>query len=713
MDDEDRRLVFDIETLGLPWDGKLVCIGWKHVDPEQEMGPVSGVYRPTFGRADATAFDHDCWATLLEMLADPTLVKVTQTKYDARWLRLAGVPVAGPFHDTQVMAWRLNENTPLSLEYLVKRYLHKDMDKRLKRSAGALYFQTDAGAVVPFADAPYHEVAAYCMRDVEDTDELYLALRERLQSTAWWVHFTRKDVPFTEVLLDMECAGLPVNLADSETLRQELEPLVLQLASELAENAALPPAFNLNSGPQLAAYLFSKTFELTDRIALDEWEMGALKSCLTGEHDECEPFSESGYARHVQDYLPAGFTVTHVGREYVEGVWTLKGRGLPGGMLVPDGGRFSSSTPALLGNLQVLADSWVQELTRYRKATKVLTTYLRKFPPLAHEGRLYGQFNQTGTVTGRLSSSNPNLQNLPAHGELGPRVRALFQGDLIVGDYSQLEPRLMAHYSQDARLLKTYLNGLDIYQETAKGIFGGDISKDSPERSLCKTLILALGYGAGAKKLALILTVNGHPTTAYQAEQYLRSLRSLYHEFFQWREDTILRAKRLGYVTTIDGHMRRLSASFKDKMRNGHKGKGYGERQAVNAIIQGSAGDVVRTLMCNWWAALDRRHSEHLTLLAQVHDELVWESTVFDGTRYGRCGICDDIIMNGEGIYRGDEHALAGLANAGRLAGTTFNLTVPLVFEPHAGKSWLAAKEGLVLPEDLAEGDDDAFEEDE
>jgi DNA polymerase I-like protein with 3'-5' exonuclease and polymerase domains len=689
VDDGDRRLVFDIETLGLPWDGKLVCLGWKYANGS---GTVTGGVENMHPANPSTSFLH-------ELLADSTLVKVTQTKYDARWLRLLGVPVEGPFHDTQVMAWRLNENTPLSLEYLVKRYLHKDMDKRLKRSAGELYFQTDAGAVVPFADAPYHEVAAYCMRDVEDTDELYLALRERLQSTAWWAHFTRKDVPFTEVLLDMECAGLPVSLADSATLQAELEPLVVELSELLKTSGDLPQCFNLNSGPQLAAYLFSKTFELTDRLALDEWEMGALKECLSGGHEDCDI-----YVGHIVDLLPKGFTVSHVGRTHVDGVWTLKGRDLPGGMLVPNGDRFSSSTPALLGNLRVLADSWVQELTRYRKATKVLTTYLRKFPLLAHEGRLYGQFNQTGTVTGRLSSSSPNLQNLPAHGELGPRVRALFQGDLIVGDYSQLEPRLMAHYSQDARLLKTYLNGLDIYQETAKGIFGGDISKDSPERSLCKTLILALGYGAGAKKLALILTVNGHPTTAYEAEQYLRSLRSLYHEFFQWREDTILRAKRLGYVTTIDGHMRRLSASFKDKMRSGHKGKGYGERQAVNAIIQGSAGDVVRTLMCNWWVALDRRHSEHLTLLAQVHDELVWS---YDGD-LGVCWVCREGETFPEN--RG-HHTLLGLANAGRLAGTTFNLTVPLVFEPHAGESWLTAKEGLVLPEDLAEGDADTYNE--
>jgi len=354
-------------------------------------------------------------------------------------------------------------------------------------------------------------------------------------------------------------------------------------------------------------------------------------------------------------------------------VWTVKGRGLSPTPNSEKKNRPSTSSPLLL--VHCSHDTWVLDLIRWRKKEKVLNTYLSKFPVLSHEGRLYGRFNQTGTKTGRLSSSGPNLQNVPAHGDLGPRVRALFRGNLVVGDYSQLEPRLMAHFSGDPVLLDTYRTGKDIYLVTAEGIFGRKFEKDDPERQVCKTLILALGYGAGPDKLAQILTINGHPTDSETAVGYLRELGRLYRRFFDWKEAVVASVHDKGYVKTLAGRHRRLRRAFKD--RTNWRAIGYGERQAVNAIIQGSAGDIVRRAM------LRMADTTALNLLAQVHDELVWD---YDPADFGM-GPPDGMFLSQ--VKKACEEY------------TGFDLRVPLIFEPFVVNSW-AEKGGVTieLPDD-------------
>jgi len=666
----DTTLFIDIEDV----DDGLICVGYAFDD-----GPVRVVQR---AEGDLN---------LVLALGDPNVVKVSHSTYDAKKLRFYGFDVVGPFHDTQVMAYRLNENTPLTLEYVVKRYVHHEMDKRIRTSAGEPVFRCDDGREVHLRDAPYDQVERYNRADVEELRFLYRNLRTRLEESAWWDYFVSEDVPFTEVLLDVMCRGLPVDLEASERLREELEQFTESYQEELLEAAELPPTFNLNSGPQLSNYLFANVFELTDSLRLDPVEVECLKSCLAGEHEDCEWEGDElgpldARVRHITEFLPDGFTIDSVGRDLVHGRWTLRGRHLPQGILTPSGDRPSTSSPALLTNLEAAQDGWVRMLLSYRKAQKVLTTYLRPMPKRVRDGRVYGRFNQTGTVTGRLSSSDPNLQNIPAHGDLGPRVRELFRADddhiLVVGDYSQLEPRLMGHFSQDPVLLDTYRNERDIYLVTASGVFGGEYDKHSTERSICKTLILALGYGAGPAKLAQILTINGHPTTESTARGYLNELQSLYGVFFRWREAVIARAKRDGYVRTIGGAHRRLAAQFKQTT---WKARGYGERQAVNAIIQGSAGDVVRRAMVR----IAHPEFRPLVLLGQVHDELVGEAPAW--------------------LRDADEHLLDDMRVAAELQ-HGFDLTVPLVFEPNWGRTWYEAKEGttFVLPEDMATDFEDA-----
>jgi DNA polymerase I-like protein with 3'-5' exonuclease and polymerase domains len=672
---------------------------------------------------------------LWDRLSDPEQPTVSHSTYDAKELTAVlaevGCTVAGPVYDTMVMAWLINENTPLTLEWLAKRYLHITMDKRIRTSAGHPVFRCDDGTEVPLAEAPMDQMKKYNGEDIHEGEALFLHLKNRMVETAWWDFYQREHLPFTRTLIDMMNRGLPVDLEASEAMRVELDAESEALGRELHAVLNLPASFNLNSGPQLSALLFNKVFDLTDSLEWEPEEIECLKSCLAGEHDDCELPEWDGLPDeadrvHIADLLPAGFSIDSVGRTKVHGRWTLRGLGLPGGQLTPAGDRFSTSSPALLTNFDAATHPWVVDLLRYRKMTKVLTTYLRKFPEVAREAnqwgqecgpwdghahshrnlldewelctdlkcrpqgaRVYGRFNQTGTVTGRLSSSSPNLQNIPAHGELGPRVRRLFRAvegtQLLVGDYSQLEPRLMAHFSEDPVLVDVYTTGKDIYRTIAAALFGVTEEAVSPEqRGIAKTYVLAMGYGAGSKKLQQILTINGYPMKLGVVERYLNRLHETLWVFFDWREAVIKRARREGYVTTLAGQHRRLSAQFKATT---WKARGYGERQAVNAVIQGSAGDIVRRTMM----AVDADPGP-LRMLAQVHDELVWEYNLAD---FGMAPI-DATFLNTLASVAENNHG--------------FPLAVPLVFEPHTGETWYDAKEGtaFLLPEDFAA---DGFED--
>jgi DNA polymerase I-like protein with 3'-5' exonuclease and polymerase domains len=677
-------LVVDIETTGLTREDKLMCIGWQWADQES---------------AQTGSFDVDTlWAgpamTVVDALASPDVPIVEAGLFDAQWLTEHGDVVNGDIYNIQVMAWLINENTPLNLEWLAIRYLHHQMDKRIRSSAGHPVFKQDDEREVPLAEAPLDQVMAYNVRDVETTTKLFLYLRQRMQESAWWDYYLTEHLPFTRVLLNMQLRGLPVDLEASAVLEKELDEASEMLHQSLLDQAKLPPSFNVNSGPQMANFLFRQVFELTDQLEYDEWTMAAIKACWSGDHEDCGAWDMGQWSHpelHTVDLLPKGFSIDKVGRTKVHGRWTLVGRGIKGGMVTPAGDRYSTSSPALLTNFETAKDPWVTTFLRYRKMTKVLTTYLRKFPILAVDGRVHGSFNQTGTVTGRLSSSSPNLQNIPAHGELGPRVRSLFRAApgtrLLVGDYSQLEPRLMAHFSQDPFLLDVYTTGKDIYRYVAAHLFGvePDAVTDD-QRGIGKTYVLAMGYGAGAKKLQQILTINGYPMPIHEVEKYLHVLQDdIVPDFFRYREAVIREAKRKGYVQTIGGQHRRLAAQFKS---NTWKARGYGERQAVNAVIQGSAGDVVRRVMMRF-----DQEMPHYGLLAQVHDELVWEYDL--------------------GLGEPDLDEVKHLAETGH----GFDISVPLVFEPHTGATWLEAKEGssFLLPEDFAspfEDDDQEVEED-
>jgi DNA polymerase I-like protein with 3'-5' exonuclease and polymerase domains len=645
-------LYLDIENSGEPWDGNLLLVGYAYDDE-----PVRVV-------------EPDDLIPVGAGLADPAVTKVSQSTHDPRWLTMAGYKVAGPWHDTKVMAWVLNENTPLDIEWLAKRYAGVVMDKRLKRSGGRIYFRDDDGTLYDLAEYEQwrYEGAGrrfenYCARDVNTLRDLYRELRFLLDETQWESYWLNEEAPYTSVLFRMEARGLPIDLKKVALFAEELEAEVLVSGTSLMEEAGLPDSFNLNSHQQMVAYLFSRAFTLKDRLPVTPAQRNWLRqeAGATTKYKEVEPWQP-----------PESFTVESVGTSYVNGYWTLLGRGLKAteptvNKVTGEKSKLPSvSSPELL--FLHSSDPWVLRLcTTYRKQEKLLTTYLRVFPKVAHEGRIYARFNQTGTVTGRLSSSGPNLQNQPARGDLGLRTRGLFVGPFIIGDYDQLEMRLMAHFSEDRQLLRVFREGLDPHLRTAQAIFG-EVDEHGEERGIGKTLNFAIGYGAGAKKVAQVLSLAGYPTTKPVAAGYLAELQGFYKGFYRWKEVTSAAAKRHGSVRTLGGRRRRLKGAFRDTAN--WKAVSYGERQAVNAIIQGSAADILRRVMVELDDVLP-----WVPMLAQVHDELIFEAPSGDGRRADALGFIERIAQT--------RHK--------------FDLRVPLLFEPQVCETWADKGEGTGL----------------
>lgn len=263
----------------------------------------------------------------------------------------------------------------------------------------------------------------------------------------------------------------------------------------------------------------------------------------------------------------------------------------------------------------------VDAILRFRKLEKMRSTYLEPLPRLTDRtGRLHTTFNQEGTATGRLSSSNPNLQNIPVRGALGKRMRTCFvadEGSLLVScDYSQIELRVLAHMSQDAELLGAFARDEDIHTRTAALIYelpAEEITAD--QRRNAKTINFGLIYGMGAQKLARETGVSTTEAKDFIA-RYFEKLTGLKAFYERVEQD----AREHGFVTTIAGRRRPLPKITSNNTQE----QALARRQAINTVIQGSAADIIKIAMCTAWQNADLR-ALGARMVLQVHDELVLE----------------------------------------------------------------------------------------
>ena len=286
------------------------------------------------------------------------------------------------------------------------------------------------------------------------------------------------------------------------------------------------------------------------------------------------------------------------------------------------GGTFTFSTNEEV--LQAIAPQYdiANLVLRYRALSKLITTYTEKLPTLIQaNGRIYTSFNQTGTVTFRLSSSDPNLQNIPARTPEGHLVRTAFcapQGyKILSADYSQIELRLIAHIAKVPHLINAFLKHQDIHKSTAAEVLGKSIEEVTPaERAHAKATNFGLMYGMSAHGLARQTGMNHR-----QADSYVKRYFERYPQVLQYMDEIKAKAHAQGYVTTLMGHRISFATINSADMRQ----QASAERAAINAPMQGSAAEIIKAAMLQIDAWIATLPPDTVRMTLQVHDELVFE----------------------------------------------------------------------------------------
>ncbi|MBQ7383575.1 MAG: DNA polymerase I, partial [Clostridia bacterium] len=305
----------------------------------------------------------------------------------------------------------------------------------------------------------------------------------------------------------------------------------------------------------------------------------------------------------------------------------------------------------------------IDDILDYRQITKLISTYTDALINLADEnGRIHTVLNQTGTATGRLSSAEPNLQNIPVRTELGRRFRKYFipkNEDYVIvdADYSQIELRLLADISEDETMISAFVSGEDIHTSTAARVFGVPTESVTPElRKRAKAVNFGIVYGIGEYSLSEDLGIS-----RVQAKQYIESYLDGFPKVNRYLEDIKKQAKLDGYVSTLFGRRRyipEINASNKNLQH-------FGERVAMNSPIQGTAADIIKIAMINTSKRLLESGID-AKLILQVHDELLLEA-------HKNCAdeAMKILVSEMEGAVK---------------------LKVPLDVEAHIGSNWFEAK---------------------
>ena len=264
----------------------------------------------------------------------------------------------------------------------------------------------------------------------------------------------------------------------------------------------------------------------------------------------------------------------------------------------------------------------VEVIEEWREYSKLLNTYLQPLPSLlAEDGRLHTHFNQAVASTGRLSTSNPNLQAIPIRTELGREIRSAFVAEpghkLVSADYSQVELRILAHVSGEPKLRESFARGEDIHTTTAAEVLGKDpatLTKD--ERNIAKMVNFGIIYGISSYGLSENLEI-----ARDEAQEYIDTYLARFPYVQDFIARTIEQAKRDGYVTTLFGRRRPVP----EIRASNRQTRGLGERLAVNSVMQGTAADIIKVAMVNIHRRL-QEEGRSSRLVLQVHDELLVEA---------------------------------------------------------------------------------------
>ena len=385
---------------------------------------------------------------------------------------------------------------------------------------------------------------------------------------------------------------------NSYVLYKSIEPLKEKLENEgmidLYEKIEVPLTY--------ALYDMEKTGIKVEAFALKEYGDKLAESIKTLEE---EIYKEAGHEFKINSPKQLGEIL-------------FNEMGLPGGKKTKTG--YSTSADVL----EKLKPDYpfVEKILSYRQVTKLKSTYADGLAGFIEEdGRIHGKFNQTITATGRISSTDPNLQNIPVRTALGREVRKVFvpkEGCVFVdADYSQIELRILAHMSDDENLINAYKEAKDIHQSTASLVFNVPLDEVTKEqRSNAKAVNFGIVYGISSFGLSQDLSISRK-----EADKYIKDYFVSYPGVKKYLDDAVESAKEKGYSVTLFGRRRPIP-----ELKSGNfMQKSFGERVAMNAPIQGTAADIMKIAMINVDKALKKQNLKSKIVL-QVHDELLVEA---------------------------------------------------------------------------------------
>jgi DNA polymerase-1 len=484
------------------------------------------------------------------LLQDPSIPKYAHNaNYDLTVLAEAGLAVEPATCDTMIAEWLINPGSRnLGLKNLTFNRLGIEMTP-IEDLIGKGKKQITMDRVAVERAAPY------ACADVDMTLRLANLLQPELHDKALWSLFSHLEIPLVPVIVDMQRAGVKLDVEFLADMGRELGLRLGELQGEIEDHVG--HAINIASPKQLSAALFD--------------EMGLA--------------------------LP----------------WMRRGKS----------GQYSTAADVL----EKLRDQHpvVELILEHRQLSKLKGTYVDALPALVNPrtGRVHTSFNQTGSVTGRFSSSNPNLQNIPIRTELGRQIRRAFVAregwQLLAVDYSQVELRVLAHISGDPTMLSAFARGEDIHASTAAAIYGVPLAEvTSDQRRVAKMTNFAISYGVTGYGLS-----ERTELTPEEAEVFIQTYFKTYPKIKEYIDTTQNQAREKGYVETLLGR-RRYFHELRTGARVHRNVREAAYRMAINAPIQGTAADILKEAMIRLWRELQARRLRSRMIL-QVHDELVLE----------------------------------------------------------------------------------------
>ncbi len=550
-----ERFAFDTETDGLDANrAELVGLSLSPAPNEAYYIPL----RHTGATGAELMPDQLSWDEVREVLGpaffDPKIKKVAHNaKFDLMILHRAGWDLRKVTVEFDVMlAAQLIGLLKAGLKDLAFNRLGHEMT-HIEELIGTGKRQTTFDLV------PIEIAAPYACADADMTLRLVDDLRPQLARDGLLHLFEEVEMPLVPVLATMELCGVAVDVPSLQTISTALYEKMQILEKDIYAAATYP--FNINSTEQLGQVLFGKL---------------GLKG----------------------------------GRKTAKGKYSTD----------------KETLEALRG-----ADPVVEQIVEYRQLGKLKSTYVDTLPLLINPGtgRIHTSFNQMGASSGRLSSSDPNLQNIPIRTDAGSEVRRAFVADnasphhlfkeqsvLFAADYSQIELRLLAHFTDDERLVDAFQNNRDIHAATAADVFGVTPESVTPEmRRMAKTVNFGIIYGLSAHGLA------ARTSFSYkEASDFIKSYNERYPRIKAFLDQTPDKARKIGYVETLFGR-RRYMPDLSSPNANIRQAA---ERAAINMPVQGTAADIVKKAMITIDAGM-RQAGLQAKLLLQVHDELVFE----------------------------------------------------------------------------------------